>query len=142
MRSGRWMRPWPWFRVLKPRVRSSRRLRQASEPCSLRVERVPLHDSLEIIAHARKHGIRLIGPGFRRRREPWESFVRGSGRIYRVFDLPKIAFKPAGSEWFPAAEGRPHHQLVVCSAGFGISTAFISALSRCSERPRGGASSL
>ena len=28
----------------------------------MRVERVPLHDSLEVIAHAKKRGIRLIGP--------------------------------------------------------------------------------
>ena len=29
----------------------------------MRVERVPLHDTLEIIAQAQKYGIRLIGPG-------------------------------------------------------------------------------
>ena len=29
----------------------------------MRVERVPLHDSLEILAHAKKRHVRLIGPG-------------------------------------------------------------------------------
>jgi succinyl-CoA synthetase alpha subunit len=90
----------------------------------MRVERVPLHDSLEIIAHARKHGIRLIGPGSAGVVSPGKASFGGLGGFIGSSDLPKIAFKPGRIGVVSRSGGQTSTiSWVVCSAGFGISTA-------------------
>ncbi|MBW1712095.1 MAG: CoA-binding protein, partial [Deltaproteobacteria bacterium] len=54
----------------------------------MRVERVPLHDALEIIAQARKHGIRLIGPGSAGLVSPGRASLGGLGGFVGSSDLP------------------------------------------------------
>jgi succinyl-CoA synthetase alpha subunit len=90
----------------------------------MRVERVPLHDSLEIIAQARKHGIRLIGPGSAGVVSPGKASFGGLGGFIGSSDLPKIAFKPGRIGVISRSGGQTSTlSWVVCSAGFGISTA-------------------
>ena len=90
----------------------------------MRVERVPLHDSLEIIAHARQKGIRLIGPGSAGVVSPGRASLGGLGGFIGSSDLPKIAFKPGHIGVISRSGGQTSTlSWVVCSAGFGISTA-------------------
>lgn len=90
----------------------------------MRVERVPLHDSLEIIAHAKKHGIRLIGPGSAGVVSPGKASFGGLGGFIGSSDLPKIAFRPGRIGVISRSGGQTSTlSWVVCSAGFGISTA-------------------
>jgi succinyl-CoA synthetase alpha subunit len=90
----------------------------------MRVERVPLHDSLEIIAHAKKHGIRLIGPGSAGVVSPGKASFGGLGGFIGSSDLPKIAFKPGRIGVISRSGGQTSTlSWVVCNAGFGISTA-------------------
>lgn len=90
----------------------------------MRVERVPLHDSLEIIAHARKHGIRLIGPGSAGVVSPGKASLGGLGGFIGSSDLPRIAFKPGRIGVISRSGGQTSTlSWAVCSAGFGISTA-------------------
>ncbi|MEM4218293.1 MAG: CoA-binding protein, partial [Candidatus Methanomethylicaceae archaeon] len=60
----------------------------------MRVERVPLHDALEIISYARKANIRLIGPGSAGVVSPGKASLGGLGGFMGSSDLPKLAFKP------------------------------------------------
>jgi len=90
----------------------------------MRVERVPLHDTLEIIAQARKHGIRLIGPGSAGVVSPGKASFGGLGGFIGSSDLPRIAFKPGRIGVVSRSGGQTSTiSWVVCSAGFGISTA-------------------
>jgi len=90
----------------------------------MRVERVPLHDTLEIIARAKKHNIRLIGPGSAGVVSPGKASFGGLGGFIGSSDLPKIAFKPGRIGVISRSGGQTSTiSWVVCSAGFGISTA-------------------
>jgi len=90
----------------------------------MRVERVPLHDALEIIAYARKHNIRLLGPGSAGAVSPGKASLGGLGGFIGSSDLPKIAFKPGRIGVISRSGGQTTTlSWVVCKAGFGISTA-------------------
>lgn len=90
----------------------------------MRVERVPLHDALEIIAQARRHDIRLIGPGSAGLVSPGRASLGGLGGFVGSSDLPKIAFRPGRIGVISRSGGQTTTlSWVVCSAGFGISTA-------------------
>jgi succinyl-CoA synthetase alpha subunit len=90
----------------------------------MRVERVPLHDILEIIAQARKHGIRLIGPGSAGVVSPGKASLGGLGGFMGSSDLPRIAFKPGRIGVISRSGGQTSTlSWAVCSAGLGISTA-------------------
>jgi len=90
----------------------------------MRVERVPLHDTLEIIAHAKKLGVRLIGPGSAGIVSPGRASLGGLGGFMGSSDLPKIAFRP-GRIGIISRSGGQTSTLgwAVCRAGFGVSTA-------------------
>jgi succinyl-CoA synthetase alpha subunit len=76
----------------------------------MRVERVPLHDALEIIAYCKKAEIRMIGPG--------------SAGFMGSSDLSKTAFKPGRIGVISRSGGQTSTlSWTVCRAGFGISTA-------------------
>jgi succinyl-CoA synthetase alpha subunit len=90
----------------------------------MRVERVPLHDTLEIIAHAKKSGIRLIGPGSAGIVSPGKASFGGLGGFMGSSDLPKIAFKPGRIGVISRSGGQTSTlSWAVCRAGFGVSTA-------------------
>ena len=90
----------------------------------MRVERVPLHDTLEIIAQAKKFGIRLIGPGSAGVVSPGKASLGGLGGFIGSSDLPKIAFKPGRIGVISRSGGQTSTlSSVVCGAGFGVSTA-------------------
>jgi succinyl-CoA synthetase alpha subunit len=90
----------------------------------MRVERVPLHDTLEIIAHAKKEGIRLIGPGSAGIVSPGRASLGGLGGFMGSSDLPKIAFKPGRIGVISRSGGQTSTlSWAVCRAGFGVSTA-------------------
>lgn len=90
----------------------------------MRVERVPLHDSLDIIAHAKKYGIRLIGPGSAGIVSPGKASLGGLGGFIGSSDLPKIAFRPGRIGIISRSGGQTSTlSWAVCQAGFGISTA-------------------
>jgi succinyl-CoA synthetase alpha subunit len=90
----------------------------------MRVERVPLHDALEIIAKARREGIRLIGPGSAGIVSPGKASLGGLGGFIGSSDLPKIAFRPGRIGVVSRSGGQTTTlAAVVCRAGFGISTA-------------------
>ena len=90
----------------------------------MRVERVPLHDSLEVIAHAKKRGIRLIGPGSAGVVSPGRASLGGLGGFMGSSDLPTIAFKPGRIGVISRSGGQTSTlSWAVCRAGFGISTA-------------------
>ncbi|MGQ9653819.1 MAG: succinate--CoA ligase subunit alpha, partial [Thermodesulfobacteriota bacterium] len=90
----------------------------------MRVERVPLHDAMWVIAQARKHQIRLIGPGSAGVVSPGKASLGGLGGFIGSSDLPRIAFR-RGRIGVVSRSGGQTTTLswVVCSAGFGISTA-------------------
>ena len=90
----------------------------------MRVEWVPLHDTLEIIARAKKAGIRLIGPGSAGIVSPGRASLGGLGGFMGSSDLPKIAFKPGRIGVISRSGGQTSTlSWAVCRAGFGISTA-------------------
>jgi len=90
----------------------------------MRVERVPLHDTLEIIAHAKKAGIRLIGPGSAGIVSPGRASLGGLGGFMGSSDLPKIAFRPGRIGVISRSGGQTSTlSWAVCRAGFGVSTA-------------------
>lgn len=90
----------------------------------MRVERVPLHDALEIIAYAKTHNIRLLGPGSAGAVSPGKASLGGLGGFIGSSDLPKIAFKPGRIGVVSRSGGQTTTlSWVVCKAGFGISTA-------------------
>lgn len=90
----------------------------------MRVERVPLHDTLEIIAHAKKGGVRLIGPGSAGIVSPGRASLGGLGGFMGSSDLPRIAFKPGRIGVISRSGGQTSTlSWAVCRAGFGVSTA-------------------
>jgi len=90
----------------------------------MRVERVPLHDTLEVIAQAKLHNIRLIGPGSAGIVSPGKASFGGLGGFIGSSDLPKIAFRPGRIGVISRSGGQTSTlSWAVCSAGFGISTA-------------------
>ncbi|MEM0449883.1 MAG: CoA-binding protein [Methanomassiliicoccales archaeon] len=90
----------------------------------MRVERVPLHDTLEIIAYAQELGIRLIGPGSAGVVSPGKASLGGLGGFMGSSDLPKIAFRPGRIGVVSRSGGQTTTlSWVVCQVGFGISTA-------------------
>jgi succinyl-CoA synthetase alpha subunit len=90
----------------------------------MRVERVPLHDAMWVIAQARKHDIRLIGPGSAGVVSPGKASLGGLGGFIGSSDLPRIAFRPGRIGVVSRSGGQTTTlSWVVCSAGFGISTA-------------------
>lgn len=90
----------------------------------MRVERVPLHDTLEIVSHAKKRGVRLIGPGSAGIVSPGRASLGGLGGFMGSSDLPKIAFKPGRIGVISRSGGQTSTlSWAVCRAGFGVSTA-------------------
>lgn len=90
----------------------------------MRVERVPLHDALEIIAYAKKSGIRLIGPGSAGAVSPGKASLGGLGGFMGSSDIPQIAFRPGRLGVISRSGGQTTTLCwAVCRAGFGISTA-------------------
>ena len=90
----------------------------------MRVERVPLHDSLEIVARAKKQNVRLIGPGSAGVVSPGKASLGGLGGFIGSSDLPKLAFKQGNIGVISRSGGQTTTLCwVVCRAGFGISTA-------------------
>ena len=90
----------------------------------MRVERVPLHDALEIIAYAKKSGIRLIGPGSAGVVSPGKASLGGLGGFMGSSDIPQIAFRPGRLGVISRSGGQTTTLCwAVCRAGFGISTA-------------------
>jgi succinyl-CoA synthetase alpha subunit len=90
----------------------------------MRVERVPLHDTLEIIACAKKAGIRLIGPGSAGIVSPGKASLGGLGGFMGSSDLPKIAFRPGRIGIISRSGGQTSTlSWAVCRVGFGVSTA-------------------
>jgi succinyl-CoA synthetase alpha subunit len=88
-----------------------------------RVERVPLHDCLEIIAQAHKRNIRLIGPGSAGMVSPGKASFGGLGGFMGSSDLPQIAFKPGRIGVISRSGGQTSTMSwAVCRAGFGVST--------------------
>jgi len=90
----------------------------------MRVERVPLHDTLEIVACAKKAGILLIGPGSAGLVSPGKASLGGLGGFMGSSDLPKIAFRPGRIGVISRSGGQTSTlSWAVCRAGFGVSTA-------------------
>ena len=90
----------------------------------MRVERVPLHDALEVIAQAKLDNIRLIGPGSAGIVSPGKASFGGLGGFIGSSDLPRIAFRPGRIGVISRSGGQTSTlSWAVCSAGFGISTA-------------------
>lgn len=87
----------------------------------LEVERVPLHDTLEIISHAKRANARLIGPG--------SGGVVSAGKAYLGFigsdpEVARIAFIPGRIGVISRSGGQTSTLAwIICRAGFGISTA-------------------
>jgi len=87
----------------------------------MEVERVPLHDAIEVISLTRKAGVRLIGPGSAGLVSPG----RGSLGIFgSPEELARVAFIP-GRIGVVSRSGGQTTTLCwnVCKAGLGISTA-------------------
>ncbi len=90
----------------------------------MRVERVPLHDTLEIIALAKRDNIMLIGPGSAGIVSPGKASLGGLGGFMGSSDLPQIAFKPGRIGVVSRSGGQTSTlSWAVCRAGFGVSTA-------------------
>jgi succinyl-CoA synthetase alpha subunit len=87
----------------------------------MEVERVPLHDSLEVIALAKKHGVRLLGPGSAGLVSPGKASI---GVFGSPEELARVAFIP-GRVGVISRSGGQTTTLCwnICQAGFGISTA-------------------
>ncbi len=87
----------------------------------MEVERIPLHDSLEVISRAEKAGVRLIGPG--------SGGVVSAGKATLGFigsasDVAKAAFKPGKLGVISRSGGQTSTlSWVVVNSGFGVSTA-------------------
>ncbi|MFX0198165.1 MAG: CoA-binding protein [Candidatus Hodarchaeota archaeon] len=87
----------------------------------MEVERVPLHDTLEVLAQARKAGIRIIGPGSGGIISPGKAVI---GFIGAAEEISKVAFKPGRVGVISRSGGQTSTLCyVICQAGLGISTA-------------------
>ncbi len=90
----------------------------------MRVERVPLHDALEVIARAKDSGITLIGPGSAGLVSPGKASLGGLGGFIGSSDLPRIAFRPGRVGVISRSGGQTTTlSWIVCRAGLGVSTA-------------------
>jgi len=87
----------------------------------MEVERVPLHDALEVIALAKKAGVRLLGPGSAGLVSPGKGSL---GVFGSPEELARVAFIP-GRVGVISRSGGQTTTLCwnICQAGFGISTA-------------------
>jgi succinyl-CoA synthetase alpha subunit len=87
----------------------------------MEVERVPLHDALEVIELAREEGVRLIGPGSAGLVSPGKASL---GVFGSPEELARVAFIP-GEIGVISRSGGQTTTLCwnVCKAGLGISTA-------------------
>ena len=87
----------------------------------MEVERVPLHDSLEVIALAKKYGVRLLGPGSAGLVSPGKASI---GVFGSPEELARVAFIP-GRVGVISRSGGQTTTLCwnICREGFGISTA-------------------
>ena len=87
----------------------------------MEVERVPLHDALEVIALAKKAGVRLLGPGSAGLVSPGKGSI---GVFGSPEELARVAFIP-GRVGVISRSGGQTTTLCwnICQAGFGISTA-------------------
>ena len=87
----------------------------------MEVERVPLHDALEVISYAKRANVRLLGPG--------SGGVVSAGKACLGFigaepELAKTAFVPGRIGVISRSGGQTSTLAwVICRAGFGISTA-------------------
>jgi succinyl-CoA synthetase alpha subunit len=87
----------------------------------MEVERVPLHDALEVIALAKKYGVKLLGPGSAGLVSPGKASL---GVFGSPEELARVAFVP-GRVGVISRSGGQTTTLCwnICQAGFGISTA-------------------
>ena len=91
------------------------------ETILMEVERVPLHDALEVIAFTRKSGVRLIGPGSAGLVSPGKASL---GIFGSPEELARVAFIPGRIGVISRSGGQTSTLCWnVCKAGFGISTA-------------------
>lgn len=87
----------------------------------MEVERVPLHDTLDVLARARKAGIRVIGPGSGGIISPGKAVI---GFIGASEEISRVAFKPGRVGVISRSGGQTSTlSYVICQAGLGISTA-------------------
>jgi len=87
----------------------------------MEVERVPLHDTLEVLARARKAGLRIIGPGSGGIISPGKAVI---GFIGASEEISQVAFKPGRVGVISRSGGQTSTlSYVICQAGLGISTA-------------------
>jgi succinyl-CoA synthetase alpha subunit len=86
----------------------------------MEVERVPLHDALEIIASSKKAGVRLIGPGSAGLISPGKASL---GPFGSPEELARIAFIPGRIGVISRSGGQTTTLCWnVCKAGLGVST--------------------
>ncbi len=87
----------------------------------MEVERVPLHDTLEVISRAKRAKVRLIGPG--------SGGIVSAGKAYLGFigsapEIARTAFVPGRIGVISRSGGQTSTLAwVICRAGFGISSA-------------------
>ncbi|MFH0813579.1 MAG: CoA-binding protein [Pseudomonadota bacterium] len=87
----------------------------------MEVERVPLHDALEVIALAKKAGVRLLGPGSAGLVSPGEGSL---GVFGSPEELARVAFIPGRIGVISRSGGQTTTLCWnICQSGFGISTA-------------------
>ena len=87
----------------------------------MEVERIPLHDILELLAYAKRAGTRIIGPGSGGMITAGKAVV---GMIGAAEDISKVAFKPGHIGVISRSGGQTSTlSFVICRAGLGISTA-------------------
>ena len=87
----------------------------------MEVERVPLHDALELIAYAQKTGIRLLGPGSGGVVSPGKGSL---GMFGSPEELAKIVWVPGRIGVISRSGGQTSTLAwAICSTGLGISTA-------------------
>ena len=87
----------------------------------MEVERVPLHDALEVIAYAKKKGVRLLGPGSAGLVSPGKGSL---GLFGAPEELAKIAWVPGRIGVISRSGGQTSTLAwAVCKTGLGISSA-------------------
>lgn len=87
----------------------------------MEVERVPLHDALEVISYAKRNNVRLIGPGSGGMVSAGKACL---GFIGSAPEVARTAFIPGRIGVISRSGGQTSTLAwVVCQAGFGISTA-------------------
>jgi len=87
----------------------------------MEVERVPLHDALEVIGYAKRNNVRLIGPGSGGMVSAGKACL---GFIGSAPEVARTAFIPGRIGVISRSGGQTSTLAwVVCQAGFGVSTA-------------------